>query len=173
MKWPVPDRQAGKEECVPILIIAVGKLREAFWRDAAREYQQRLTRYCKLELVEVQDEKDPVSSSPALLTKAVDTEGARVMEHVRPGDIVVAMCIEGKQLSSADFSAQMKAWHEQAQQVVFVIGGSNGLSDAVIHRANHTLSFSPMTFPHQLARVMLLEQVYRAYKIITGERYHK
>ena len=169
----MPDRQAGKEECVPILIIAVGKLREAFWRDAAREYHRRLTRYCKLELVEVQDEKEPVSGSPALLTKAVDTEGARVMEHVRPGDIVVAMCIEGKQLSSGDFSAQMKAWHEQAQQVVFVIGGSLGLHEQVIKRANQTLSLSDMTFPHQLARVMLLEQIYRAYKILAGERYHK
>lgn len=158
---------------MPILIIAVGKLRETFWRDATREYQRRLTRYCKLELVEVQDERDPGSNSPALLAKAVEAEGARVMERIRPGDTVVALCIEGKLLNSEDFSAQMNLWHEQAQQVVFVIGGSNGLSDDVIRRADYALSFSPMTFPHQLARVMLLEQVYRAYKIISGERYHK
>ena len=157
---------------MPIQIIAVGKQREPFFRDAAMEYQRRLSRYVKLTMVEVQDEKDP-GASPALIARALDTEGERILERIAPRDRVVALCIEGEQMDSGRFSELVKAWQGQADPVGFVVGGSLGLSPAVLKRADLKLSFSMMTFPHQLARVLLLEQVYRAYKILSGERYHK
>lgn len=157
---------------MPIQVIAVGKQREPFSQPAL-EFQRRLGRYCKLSIRELQDEKDPGSLSQVLAQRAVDMEGERILACIKAEDIVVALCIEGHQMDSLDFTQQIKAWHNQSTQVCFVIGGSLGLSEAVLRRADYKLSFSRMTFPHQLARVMLLEQIYRAYKIISGERYHK
>lgn len=158
---------------LPIQIIAVGKLRESYYHAAAEEYLRRLSRYCRLSVLEVQDEKDPGSLSAALTAKAIEMEGSRILERIKPYDFVVAMCIDGSQYSSVAFSKLIKSWHEQSAGICFVLGGSLGLSEAVLQRANMKVSFSAMTFPHQLARVILLEQVYRAHKLIAGERYHK
>lgn len=158
---------------MPILIMAVGKQREPFYKDAAEEYLQRLRPYCKIAVHEIKDEKDPGDGSEAQKQKVLALEGERILAGLTPQDVVVALCIDGEQQSSEAFSALIKPWHEQSRNVVFVIGGSLGLSDAVMKRADVKLSFSPMTFPHQLARVMLLEQIYRSYKINAGERYHK
>lgn len=156
---------------MPIQIIAVGKQREYHFK-LAEEYERRLSRYCRLAIHEVQDEKDP-GASAALVSKALETEGRRILGRIKPQDFVVALCIEGPQLSSEELSRHIRAWHNKAASVCFVIGGSLGLSREVLHRADMMLSLSRMTFPHQLARVMLLEQIYRSYKILFGERYHK
>lgn len=157
---------------MPITILAVGKQREPFYAQAMREYLQRLSRYCKITVKEIPDEKDP-DKSEALIEKAVKAEGERILAAIKEQDHVVALCIEGRQMPSEDFSRLINDWHTRSISVVFVIGGSNGLSQEVIKRADMKLSFSTMTFPHQLARVILAEQIYRAYKIISGERYHK
>lgn len=157
---------------LPIQIIAVGKQREPHLK-LAQEYERRLSRYCKLTVVEVQDEKDPGPAAVALVQKTLEVEGRRILERIKPQDFVVALCIEAQQLNTDEFSRRIRTWHDESTSVSFVIGGSLGLSEEVVKRANLCLSMSRMTFPHQLARVMLLEQVYRAYKILTGERYHK
>lgn len=158
---------------MPFTILAVGKQREAFYAQAMQEYLRRLSRYCKISVREVQDEKDPDSKSEALLQKAVESEGGRLMNAIRDQDTVIALCIDAPQLSSEQFSNLIADWHKSSLSVVFVIGGSNGLSEKVISRADMKLSLSCMTLPHQLARVMLAEQIYRSFKIISGERYHK
>lgn len=156
-----------------IQLITVGKLKEAYYRSAAEEYRLRLSRYCKLAIVEVPDEKDPGEQSLALIEKAKELEGQRILGKITNQDVVVALCIEGEQMGSDQLAQQIKSWQDRSASVSFIIGGSLGLSGKVLERANLKLSFSKMTFPHQLARVMLLEQLYRAYKINAGERYHK
>lgn len=158
---------------MPFTIIAVGRQREAPFKAAALEYQRRLTRYCKLDVREVQDEREPDRLSEALIVRAMEAEGRRVLDQVKPGDIVVALCVEGRQVDSLAFSRLLEDWHTRSAQVCFVIGGSLGLSGEVLNRADLQLSLSNMTLPHQLARVVLLEQMYRGFKIISGERYHK
>lgn len=157
-----------------IAILCVGKLREAFWRDAAAEYGKRLSRFDTLEVIEVPDLPEPKNASRADVDRVVDAEGLALLSHVRPRDHVIALCIEGKACTSEAFAARL-ADLEMAGvgRIVYVIGGSNGLSGAVRKRANERLSFSPMTFPHQLARVLLLEQLFRARKINANETYHK
>ena len=115
----------------------------------------------------------PQNSSPAIEQQIKEKEGAAILAKIRPDDAVIALCIDGKQLDSVQLSKKLTQIQDGGKRIVFVIGGSLGLSDAVVARANVKLSFSPMTFPHQLARIMLLEQVYRACKIAAGERYHK
>ena len=154
-------------------IVCVGKMKEKYWRDAAAEYEKRLSRFGRLETIELPDLPEPVNSSPAIEAQIRQREGEAILAKLRPDDIVVALCIEGKQLDSVSLSAQLARYADTGRRVAFVIGGSLGLSPEVVARANMKLSFSPMTFPHQLARVMLLEQVYRACKINAGERYHK
>lgn len=154
-------------------IVCVGKMKEKYWRDAAAEYEKRLTRFLRLETIELPDLPEPVNSSPAIEAQIRQKEGEAILAKLRPDDIVVALCIEGKQLDSVSLSAQLARYADTGRRVAFVIGGSLGLSPEVVARANMKLSFSPMTFPHQLARIMLLEQVYRACKIGAGERYHK
>ena len=154
-------------------IICVGKMKEKYWRDAAAEYEKRLTRFGRLETIELPDLPEPVNSSPAIEAQIRQKEGEAILAKLRPDDIVVTLCIEGKQLDSVSLSAQLSRYADTGRRVAFVIGGSLGLSPEVVARANMKLSFSPMTFPHQLARIMLLEQVYRACKIGAGERYHK
>ena len=154
-------------------IVCVGKLKEKYWRDAAAEYEKRLSRFLRLETIELPDLPEPVNSSPAIEAQIRQKEGEAILAKLRPDDIVVALCIEGKQLDSVSLSAQLARYADTGRRVAFVIGGSLGLSPEVVARANMKLSFSPMTFPHQLARIMLLEQVYRACKIGAGERYHK
>lgn len=152
---------------MPIAIVCAGRLRESYWRDAAAEYQKRMTRYNKLEILEVPDQPENEGA------QAMKKEGAAMLAHIRPEDYVVALCIDGKMRNSVALADFFKERAMQGARVVFVIGGSLGLSPEVIRRADARMSMSPMTFPHQLARVMLLEQIYRAHKINANERYHK
>ena len=155
-------------------LIAVGKLREKPYRAMADEYLKRLSRYAKVEEVELPDLPEPADASPALEKQVKDREGEAILAKIRPGDYVIALTIPGKQWDSPGLSRHLSALMDRgSSSIALVIGGSLGLSDAVLNRANEQLSMSPMTFPHQLARVMLLEQLYRAMKIRAGERYHK
>ena len=150
---------------MPIAIVCAGRLREKYWQDAAAEYQKRMSRYNKLEIIEVADQPEG--------PQAMKKEGEDMLRHIRPEDYVVALCIDAKQLDSPALAALFRQRAPLGSRVVFVIGGSLGLHPDVIRRADMKLSMSAMTFPHQLARVMLLEQIYRAHKINAGERYHK
>ena len=154
-------------------IVCVGRLKEKYWRDAAAEYEKRLSRFGRLETIELPDLPEPVNSSPAIEAQLRQREGEAILSKLRQDDIVVSLCIDGRRLDSVELSAQLRRYGDTGRRVAFVIGGSLGLSPEVVARANMKLSFSPMTFPHQLARIMLLEQVYRACKIGAGERYHK
>ena len=157
-----------------ITIIAVGKMKEKPYRAMADEYLKRLSRFGKTEEIELPDLPEPAASSPAIEKQIKDREGEAILAKIRPADYVIALTIPGKQWDSPGLSRHMEELMDKGQSsLVFVIGGSLGLSDAVIARANEQLSMSKMTFPHQLARVMLLEQLYRAMKIRAGERYHK
>ena len=157
-----------------IAVVGVGRLRERFYRDAADEYLKRLKRFGPVEEIELPDLPEPANSSPAIEEQIRRREGEGILARVKPGDHVVALCIDGRQMTSEQLAARVRALEDRGvQRALFVIGGSLGLSDAVVRRADERLSFSPMTFPHQLARVMLLEQLYRARKIGVNERYHK
>ena len=155
-------------------VVAVGKIKEKFYTDAIGEYGKRLSRYCRLEIVQVADEKTPDGASEALERQIKEREGERILSQIREGAYVIALAIEGKMRTSEEMAQKMERLGiEGKSQVVFVIGGSLGLSEKVLRRADEKLSFSKMTFPHQLMRVILLEQIYRSYRIITGEPYHK
>lgn len=154
-------------------VLAVGSLKEKWQKDGANEYLKRLTRYGKYETCEVPDEPEPAKPSKALNDMVMEKEGKALLSRIKPNDKVVALCINGKQLSSEELAGETRKWEQEGKRVVFVIGGSLGLSDAVVARADYKLSFSKMTFPHPLMRVILLEQLYRAARINAGERYHK
>lgn len=154
-------------------LVCMGRLKEKYWRDAAAEYEKRLSRFGKWETIELPDLSEPTHSSPAIEEQIRKKEGEAILSKLRDGDIVVCLCIEGRQMDSMQLSEKLTELTGTGRRVVFVIGGSLGLSGDVVRRAQLKLSFSPMTFPHQLARVMLLEQVYRGMKIAAGERYHK
>ena len=154
-------------------LICMGRLKEKYWRDAANEYEKRLSRFGKFEEIELPDLPEPANSSPAVEAQICEKEGKAILQKVREDDIVIALCIGGRQLDSVQLSEKLMQLGDTGRRVVFIIGGSLGLGDAVIRRANEEMSMSKMTFPHQLARVMLLEQLYRAMKIRAGERYHK
>ena len=154
-------------------LICMGKLKEKYWRDAAAEYEKRLSRFGKWETIELPDLPEPSNSSPAIEEQIKKKEGEAILGKLRDSDVVVCLCIDGKQMDSVQLSKKLTELIDTGRRVVFIIGGSLGLSDDVVRRAQLKLSFSPMTFPHQLARIMLLEQTYRALKIAAGERYHK
>ena len=154
-------------------LICMGRLKEKYWRDAAAEYEKRLSRFGRWETIELPDLPEPVNSSPAIEEQIKKKEGDAILARLRDGDVVVCLCIDGRQMDSVQLSKKLTELIDTGRRVVFVIGGSLGLSDEVVRRAQVKLSFSPMTFPHQLARIMLLEQTYRALKIAAGERYHK
>ncbi len=157
-----------------ITVIAVGKIKEKFFRDAIDEYTKRLSRYCRLEIVQVADEKTPEQAGQAREQQIKRQEGERILAHVREGAYVIALAIEGQVLSSEQLAGKLELLGIGGQShLVFVIGGSLGLSPEVLRRADQQLSFSRMTFPHQLMRVILLEQIYRSFRIIAGEPYHK
>ncbi len=157
-----------------IRLIAVGKLKESFFQDALKEYEKRLSRFVKLEITELADEKIPDHASPKEEERIKNAEGEKILAKIGAGDYVIAMCIEGKEKSSEELAELIKSCALSGKSTVtFLIGGSLGLSDAVKKRADLRLSVSPMTFPHQLFRVMLAEQIYRAFKIINNESYHK
>ena len=157
-----------------VSIVCVGKLREKFYQDAAQEYLKRLSRLMPVNIIEIPDEKEPANPSEALCEAVMRREGENILKHIPQKAYVIAMCIEGKMLDSEKLAQRMSDLFTQGKSdVVFVIGGSLGLHPSVVSRADFKLSMSPMTFPHQLARVMLLEQLFRAAKINAGERYHK
>lgn len=157
-----------------ITIVSVGKIKEKYLRDAIAEYSKRLGRYCRLELVEVADEKTPDRASKAVEEQIRQKEGERIARYLREEAYVIALAIQGKMLSSEEFAEKIGNLGIQGQShIVFVIGGSIGLDDKILQRADYQLSFSKMTFPHQLMRVILLEQIYRGYRILAGEPYHK
>lgn len=154
-------------------ILCVGKLKEKWQQEGCAEYLKRLSRYGKYEILAVDDEREPEKPSDALIRQIVDREGQALLRHIRPTDRVIALCIVADAPDSVALSKQLAAWSGDGRRNVFVIGGSNGLSDAVLARADAKLSFSNLTFPHGLMRVILLEQLYRAERIRTGEPYHK
>lgn len=157
-----------------ITILCVGKLKEKFYIAASEEYIKRLSRYCKLELVELKEERLPEDPSPALIEAALAREADAIRAKLPPASSIVAMCIEGKLRSSTEMAQILDTWgHSGAKHLVFLIGGSFGLHPSLKKEAWAQLSMSPMTFPHHLARVMLLEQIYRSFQIMEGTRYHK
>ena len=157
-----------------ITLITVGKMKEKPYRQMADEYLKRLSRYGKVDEIELPDLPEPANSSPAIEMQIKEKEGESILGRIKPSDYVIAMTIPGKQWDSPGLSRHMdELMNRGNSSLVFVIGGSLGLSERVIARADEEMSMSKMTFPHQLARVMLLEQLYRAMKIRSGERYHK
>ena len=157
-----------------IQLICVGKLKERFYTDAAAEYVKRLSAYCKLTVTEVNEERLPSNPSQAQIDAALAREADAIRGKIPSGSGLVALCVEGKLLSSEELASQMAKWANGGQSsLTFVIGGSFGLHPSVKQQAALRLSMSPMTFPHHMARVMVLEQIYRAFKIQEGSRYHK
>lgn len=159
---------------VGVHIICVGKMKERFYLDAAAEYAKRLSGYCRLTVTELPEERLPDRPTPAQIQAALEREGASICAKLPRGGKVVAMCIEGKSMDSPQLAQQVNRWMvEGASDITFLVGGSFGMSQTVKDRAHLRLSMSPMTFPHHLARVMLMEQIYRAFKIQEGSGYHK
>lgn len=157
-----------------ITVLCVGKVKEKFYRDAIDEFSKRLSRYCKMEIVEVADEKTQEQASDVEIRLVKEKEGERLLKNIKEDAYVITLCIDGKQLDSEELSEKMEKLGVQGvSHIYFIIGGSLGLADEVIKRADFKLSFSKMTFPHQLMRVILLEQIYRGYRIMNNEPYHK
>ena len=159
---------------INVSLLTVGKIKEKYLNEGIAEYSKRLSRYCALEIIEVADEKTPDGASPALCEQIKDKEGERLLKYIKDDADVIALAINGKMLSSEEFSKEIENLSVSGKsRLVFVIGGSLGLSKSVLDRANAFLSFSKMTFPHQLMRMIFLEQLYRAFKISAKEPYHK
>ena len=157
-----------------ISVLCVGKVKEKYFNDAIDEYKKRLSRYCKLEIIEVADEKTPDEAGENEERQIKEKEGERLLSKIKEGAYVIALAIEGKKLTSVEFSKKIEGLGVGGEShIILIIGGSLGLSEAVLKRSDMLLSFSDMTFPHQLMRVILLEQIYRAYRISRGEPYHK
>lgn len=157
-----------------ITILSVGKIKEKYLSDAIAEYVKRLGRYCKLNIIQVQDEKTPDSIHESQRQLILEKEASRLMSHLDDSSYLIALAINGKQLSSEELAEKINILGLNGKSsITFVIGGSLGLSEEILSRADMLLSFSKMTFPHQLMRVILLEQIYRGFKIINREPYHK
>lgn len=157
-----------------ITLIGVGKIKENYLAQAISEYSKRLGRYTKLEIIEVADEKTPDGASEAEELQIKNIEGERILKQIKDSSYCLALAIEGKMYDSVEFAEQLEKLRINGKShLTFLIGGSLGLSGEVLKRADTLISFSKMTFPHQLMRVILLEQVYRAYRITLGEPYHK
>ncbi len=157
-----------------VTLLCVGKCKEKYWRDACAEYEKRLSAFCRFQLVEVEEERAPDNPSSAQIEQIITAEGKRILDKIPSGATPIPLCIEGKPISSPDLARRMDSLAVGgSSHLVFIIGGSWGLSPAVKSAASWHLSMSPMTFPHQLARVMLLEQIYRAFQITNGGKYHK
>ena len=157
-----------------IKIISVGKLKEKYLKLGIEEFTKRLSKYCSLEIIEVDDEKAPENLSDKEMIMIKDKEGDKILSKIKDNTYVIALAIDGKMLSSEDLAEKLEDLAITGKSnIAFIIGGSLGLSDAVLKRADYKLSFSKMTFPHQLARVMILEQIYRAFQISSNGKYHK
>lgn len=157
-----------------ITVLCVGKLKERFYQEAAAEYVKRLGRHCKLDVVELPESRLPEDPSPGEIQRALAAEATAIREKLPRGGAVIALCIEGKPCSSVELSRRMQELAVSGKsQLTFLIGGSVGLAEDLKRQADWRLSMSPMTFPHHMARIMLLEQIYRAYQIAAGTKYHK
>lgn len=157
-----------------ITILCVGKIKESFYRDAIGEYTKRLSKYCKIDIIEVADEKTPDKASAALEEQIKEKEADRLLARLDESAYVYTLEIQGKRYSSRAFAGAInQAGINGCSHITFIIGGSLGLHEKVMKRSDQAISFSDMTFPHQLMRVILCEQLYRAYRIISGEPYHK
>ena len=159
---------------IAIDVLCVGRIKEKYWNDAISEYSKRLSRYCKFRVLEVQDEKTPDNAPDAIQRQIKEREGERLLKNIDPKAFSVALAIDGTRYSSTGFADffEEKSSHG-ISKIQFIIGGSLGLSEAVLKESQAKISFSDMTFPHQMMRVILLEQIYRAYRINNGEPYHK
>ena len=157
-----------------ITLITVGKIKEKYLKDAIAEYSKRLSRYCKLEIVEVADEKTPDNASDTVEDAIRDKEGERILKYIKEDAYVITLEIAGKMLTSEEMAEKIEKLGVQGtSHIIFIIGGSIGLGREILKRSDYALSFSKMTFPNQLMRVILLEQIYRSYRIINHEPYHK
>lgn len=157
-----------------ITILTVGKLKEKYWKQAIAEYEKRLGAYSKVEIIEVPDEKAPENMSDKEVEQVKEKEGQRLLAKVKQQSTVITLEIKGNMLTSEDLAKEIESRMTRGQSdFTFIIGGSNGLHKGVLDRSDYALSFSKMTFPHQMMRVILIEQVYRAFKIMRGEVYHK
>lgn len=157
-----------------ITVLCVGKIKESYFTGAVKEYAKRLSRYCRLEIIEVADEKTPDQASEAQERQIREKEGDRLQKHLREDAYLIALAIQGKRMDSERFSKYIEELGVRGvSHIQFVIGGSLGLDERILQKADLLLSFSDMTFPHQLMRVILLEQIYRGYRIQHGEPYHK
>ena len=157
-----------------ITVITVGKIKEKYLKDAIAEYSKRLSKYCKLEIIEVADEKTPDNASEVVEDSIRSKEAERILKYVKDDAYVITLEIGGMQLASEELADKIdKLGVQGTSHIIFIIGGSIGLGREVLNKSNYALSFSKMTFPHQLMRVILLEQVYRSYRIISNEPYHK
>lgn len=158
---------------IKVTLITLGKLKEAYLRDAADEYKKRLSRYCNLDVVELTPEQLPDNASASQIEIALSREEQMISAKIPKGALTVPLCVEGKQLSSEKFADLVADQCAQGRPMCFIIGSSYGLSDEIKRQADMKLSVSEMTFPHQLFRIMLLEQIYRGFKINEGSVYHK
>ncbi|MFV0399930.1 MAG: 23S rRNA (pseudouridine(1915)-N(3))-methyltransferase RlmH [Oscillospiraceae bacterium] len=158
---------------VHLTVLAVGKLKDRWMSDGVAEYLKRMNAYCKPEIIEIDEHRLPQNPSAALIEKGLEAEGEAILARIPPRAHVIALCIEGKQRSSEELAEELGHISGEASQVVFVIGSSHGLAEKVKTRADGRLSLSQMTFPHQLTRLVLCEQLYRALSINAGGKYHK
>lgn len=156
-----------------INILCVGKIKEKFFKDAIDEYSKRLSKYCKLDIIELPDEKIPNKSNDNIDSEIKDKECSNLIAHIKPDSYIVCLDLRGKEFSSEDFSKNIEDISMENSSITFVIGGSLGLNNEILNLANQKICFSKMTFPHQLFRIILLEQLFRAFKISNGEKYHK
>jgi 23S rRNA (pseudouridine1915-N3)-methyltransferase len=156
-----------------IKIISVGGLKEQYLRDAVAEYIRRLSSFCALEIIEIKESRLPDDPSARQISSAMEDEGKRILAAIPPRSYVAALCIEGKQFSSEELAAKISEISSLSGTLCFIIGGSNGLSEEIKNLASLKLSFSKLTFPHQLMRVILCEAIYRSFNILKGTKYHK
>ena len=157
-----------------LTVITVGKLKEKYWVDAVKEYKKRISKYAKIELIEVADEKEPNNASEKDIELIKDKEGERILSKIKDSQHVVTLEIEGKEYTSESLAKQYQTWMNTGKSdVIFVIGGSNGIGREVKKRSNQEISFGSLTYPHQMMKVMILEQLFRVNKILRNENYHK
>ena len=156
-----------------INIVCVGKIKEKFFRDSIDEYSKRLSKYCKLDILELPDEKIPDKINESVINEIKEKECNNIINHLKKDSYIIALHLKGKEFSSEEFSKKIDSISMQNSKITFIIGGSLGLTDKLLNMCNEKICFSKMTFPHQLIRIFLIEQVYRAFKISNGESYHK
>lgn len=158
---------------ISINIICVGKIKEKFFKGAILEYSKRLSKYCKLDILELPDEKIPDKSNPSIENSIKEKECNNIINHLKNDSYIIALDLKGKELSSENFSKKLENISMQNSKITFIIGGSLGLTQNLLNMCNEKICFSQMTFPHQLIRIFLIEQIYRAFKISNNETYHK